>query len=242
MEDSRVPNLEIAFAVMAGQLRIVIENMNCLTTAATLLTLPHMETWRTSGDTPTSKPPTKAWRPKPAAPADFDGDQKRGLTFLHSCQTYIHLCPEEFWAMSYMKSGCAAKWAARISAGKSSLKLQWKQNHWLEWFLRGIQKGIHPCTCRFTSDKLPQICCILLKGLILRQVPGRISRPHHGFWLHRPEDHCGEIPERSQPTNSEFCHNYGYWKTLWYQPWSVVWDGLHSGPEQSHKWSLPLCL
>jgi len=38
-----------------------------------------------------------------------------------SCQTYIRLCPEAFdddstkivWAMSYMKSGCANRWATR---------------------------------------------------------------------------------------------------------------------------------
>ena len=64
----------------------------------------------------------KTRRPKPATPAEFDGERTKGLTFLHSCQTYIRLCPEEFrdeqtkivWAMSYMKSGRAAKWTARI--------------------------------------------------------------------------------------------------------------------------------
>jgi len=40
---------------------------------------------------------------------------------LTSCQTYICLCPEAFeddptkivWAMSYMKTGCAGRWATR---------------------------------------------------------------------------------------------------------------------------------
>jgi hypothetical protein len=49
------------------------------------------------------------------------------LAFLNSCQTYIKLCPREFpdeqtkivWAMSYMKSGRAQRWTARV--------FQWEQ-------------------------------------------------------------------------------------------------------------------
>ena len=60
--------------------------------------------------------------PPPALPSEFDGDRSKGPNFLRSCQTYILLCPESFpddqtkiiWALSYMKSGRAAKWAARI--------------------------------------------------------------------------------------------------------------------------------
>ena len=59
---------------------------------------------------------------RPALPNKFDGDCSKGATFLQSCQIYILLCPESFsddqvkivWALSYMKSGQAAKWAARI--------------------------------------------------------------------------------------------------------------------------------
>ena len=61
--------------------------------------------------------------PLPALPNEFDGDRSKGQAFLCSCQTYILLCLESFsnnqikivWALSYMKSGRAAKWAARIS-------------------------------------------------------------------------------------------------------------------------------
>jgi hypothetical protein len=66
--------------------------------------------------TPTSR------APPPALPSEFDGDRSKGPAFLRSCQTYILLCPGSFaddqtkilWALSYMKSGRAAKWAARI--------------------------------------------------------------------------------------------------------------------------------
>jgi hypothetical protein len=58
---------------------------------------------------------------KPSAPSEFDGDRVKGKAFLTSCRTYIRLCPEAFkddtvkiiWAMSYMKSRQAGRWAAR---------------------------------------------------------------------------------------------------------------------------------
>ena len=60
--------------------------------------------------------------PPPALPTEFDRERSRGQAFLTSVQTYIRLCPDSFhsdqvkitWALSYMKSGRAAKWAARI--------------------------------------------------------------------------------------------------------------------------------
>ena len=71
--------------------------------------------------TPSVDPP-RTRTARPAAPPDFDGDRTKGMAFLNSCQTYIRLCPKEFpddqtkivWAMSYMKSGRAQKWTARI--------------------------------------------------------------------------------------------------------------------------------
>jgi len=56
---------------------------------------------------------------KPSFPPDFSGDQAAGKAFLTSCRTYIRLCPEAFeddltkiiWAMSYMKTGRANRWA-----------------------------------------------------------------------------------------------------------------------------------
>ena len=75
--------------------------------------------------TPISDPPptsTSRRAPPPALPNEFDGDRSKGQAFLRSCQTYTLLCPESFsddhtkiiWALSYMKSGRAAKWAARV--------------------------------------------------------------------------------------------------------------------------------
>ena len=60
--------------------------------------------------------------PLPALPNEFNGYHSKGQAFLRSCQTYIFLCLESFsddqiknvWALSYMKLGRAAKWAACI--------------------------------------------------------------------------------------------------------------------------------
>jgi len=120
-KDERVSNLEETVAGMGSKLNQILDTMAQLTqnTAFTPPTPPLVSQDVAPHSEHTSK---KTRRPKPATPPEFDGDRKKGLTFLHSCQTYIRLCPEEFrddqtkivWAMSYMKSGRAAKWTARI--------------------------------------------------------------------------------------------------------------------------------
>ena len=76
---------------------------------------------RTASPIPTSTASRKKISLKPSFPPDFDGDRSKGKAFLTSCRTYIRLCPEAFddestkivWAMSYMKSGRAGRWASR---------------------------------------------------------------------------------------------------------------------------------
>lgn len=71
---------------------------------------------------PPRPPPRATPRAKVATPSDFDGDRTRGRTFINSCSVYFRLCPDHFrdeqerilWALSYMKSGRAAKWADSI--------------------------------------------------------------------------------------------------------------------------------
>ena len=51
---------------------------------------------------------------KLATPLDFDGDRKKGRTFLNSCELFYTLCPLDFvndqarvlWTLSFMKTGC----------------------------------------------------------------------------------------------------------------------------------------
>jgi hypothetical protein len=55
-----------------------------------------------------------------AVSSEFNRDCSNRMTFLCSCQTYIHLCPDNFsndqtkivWTLSYMKTGQTEKWAA----------------------------------------------------------------------------------------------------------------------------------
>lgn len=61
-------------------------------------------------------------RVKAAPPSDFDGSRKNGRTFLNSCHLYLQLSERMFandqqkihWALTYCKSGRAAKFADRI--------------------------------------------------------------------------------------------------------------------------------
>ena len=59
---------------------------------------------------------------KASVPGDFTSDHTKGKAFLSSCWTYMHLCPEAFpddttqiiWALSFMKSDRAYRWAESI--------------------------------------------------------------------------------------------------------------------------------
>ena len=108
MEDDRVSSLKGAVTAMEHKLNQILDTISRLPTVT--VTPPSVIPDMLSNPEPK---PRKACQPKPATPPEFDGDCKKGLTFLNSCQTYIRLCPEEFddeqtkiiWAMSYMKSG-----------------------------------------------------------------------------------------------------------------------------------------
>ena len=117
MEDDQVSNLEGMVTAMEHKLNQILDTISRLPTAT--ITPPSVIPDASSNPEPA---PRKTRRPKPVTPPEFDRDRKKGLTFLNSCQTYIRLCPKEFcdeqtkiiWAMSYMKSGQAAKWTAHI--------------------------------------------------------------------------------------------------------------------------------
>src|SRR5277367_1686011 len=66
---------------------------------------------------------------KPASPNDFSGEGTKGRAFLNSCELYLHLAPHQFededskimWAMSFMKSGRAARFVDRQMRGFHSI-------------------------------------------------------------------------------------------------------------------------
>ena len=117
------------------------------------------ETWppvtaRPPTPPPANSTPSAGRKPllRPSAPADFDGDRTRGKTFLTSCRTYIRLCPGAFedddtkiiWALSYMKSGRAGRWAAREFEYEAKSESQ--NLRFLDWvdFEREFRKDFTP--------------------------------------------------------------------------------------------------
>ena len=106
--------LEAGYLDIQHQLRVLVDTLVPKGPATPPVTL-----------NPVLLPPAdypRARTARPAVPPEFDGERSKGMAFLNSCQTYIRLCPREFpdeqtkivWAMSYMKSGRAQKWTARI--------------------------------------------------------------------------------------------------------------------------------
>ena len=122
MNDDRVSVLEQAFSGLQAEQARTQEKLDAmLQILMQQQQRPRVATPPPQNPTPT--PPTPNVRaPPPALPTEFDGDRTKGLAFLNSCQTYIRLCAGSFsddqtkitWALSYMKSGRASKWAARI--------------------------------------------------------------------------------------------------------------------------------
>ena len=94
---------------------------------------------------PTGQPPPLA------LPNKYDRDRSKGQAFLTSCQTYMQLCPDSFpeeqtkitWALSYMKSSRAVKWAEQV--------FHWEEKNsgyskFLDWdeFCNEFQKDFCP--------------------------------------------------------------------------------------------------
>ena len=129
MESERIIALEQALTEMQAKdaetqnkLDNLIHHLTVLTTQSTTATQPVEQTSQSPPTTPIPFTAPRHRGPAPALPSEFDGDRTKGLAFLTSCQIYIRLCPDNFsdeqakivWAMSYMKSGRAARWAARV--------------------------------------------------------------------------------------------------------------------------------
>lgn len=107
---------------MHNQMTELMERMNSLMTA--IPTVPAQSAPEAPEKTePVQVGPHESSRthPQAAVPNDFDGDRKKGQSFLNSCRIYFSLCPTQFhndqeriyWALSYMKTGRAAQFADR---------------------------------------------------------------------------------------------------------------------------------
>ena len=93
-----------------------------------------------------------------ALPDEFNGDWIKGEIFLTSCQTYIRLCPDSFpsdqikiiWALSYMKSRRAGKWATRVFKWEEDNKGYSKFLDWDEFWAE-FQKDFCPVNSDTTA-------------------------------------------------------------------------------------------
>jgi len=72
----------------------------------------------------TVTPPVKHFQSqlRPALPQPYDGSCASGKNFIHACQAYFRLRPDQFpddqtkvqWAMTYMSQSRAQKWVTRV--------------------------------------------------------------------------------------------------------------------------------
>jgi Retrotransposon gag protein/Zinc knuckle len=125
MDDERMTALELQMAKIEADKEDIRDKLNLIIAQLTQpRNQPPPHTPNTLPNFPTPPPdiPKTSRTARPANPPEFNGERSEGLAFLNSCQTYLRLCSEEFpdeqtkimWAMSYMKTGRAQKWTARI--------------------------------------------------------------------------------------------------------------------------------
>jgi hypothetical protein len=139
MDEDRISVMEKALAAMEAKQAETDSRFEQIL-AALNQPRPHSPQQTVEQPIPSSPPPSKNRSVRPAAPPDFDGDRSKGMAFLNSCQTYLRLCPKEFadeqtkvvWAMSYMKSGRAQKWTARVFRWESQPEHA-DQTRFLDW-------------------------------------------------------------------------------------------------------------
>ncbi len=85
-----------------------------------------------------TKPPHSQLRP--ALPQAYDGSRGSGKNFIHACQAYFRLRPDQFpdeqtkiqWAMTYMSRDRAQRWVTRIYDWEM-LPANAGVNHFVDW-------------------------------------------------------------------------------------------------------------
>jgi hypothetical protein len=165
--------------------------------------------------------PPRARTARPAAPPEFDGDRAKGTAFLNSCETYIRLCPREFpdeqmkvvWAMSYMKSGHAQKWTARV--------FRWEQqpenatsSRFLDWpdFRSEFKKEFTPAHADALAVNRLESAAYYQKTRTLDDYIDEFQDliADAGY----TDPHCGQVPERFERPDPECSRHHGCRKTL----------------------------
>jgi len=122
MEHERISALEQALSDLQARDESTQQKLDILLTHILPSTRPVLSPKLEPPALPSTSPAPASRGLRPALPSEFDGDRSKGMEFLYSCRTYIRLRPDSFpddqtkivWALSYMKAGRAAKWAARV--------------------------------------------------------------------------------------------------------------------------------
>ena len=196
------------------------------------------------------QPTPTRWPPPPALPNEYDGDQSKGQVFLTSCQTYIHLCSDSFhaeqtkitWALSYMKSGRAAKWAKWI--------FQWEEKNsnypkFLDWeeFRKEFQKDFCPAHSDVAAiNKLESTTYYQKSHSINDYLNKFVELIAKAGYMYRSEDHSGKIPKRIGPTHSEHHRYNGLWTTVRCASRRLVQGSQNSRSELSCQWGFQTSL
>jgi Retrotransposon gag protein/Zinc knuckle len=136
MEDERIAILERQIAKLEADKEDTNDKLNIIIAQFARFNQPQPHN---PNPLPSDTPKTSRTA-RPATPPEFNGERSEGLAFLNSCQTYLRLCPDEFpdeqtkimWAMSYMKTGRAQKWTARIFRWEQ-LAENANQTKFLDW-------------------------------------------------------------------------------------------------------------
>jgi hypothetical protein len=176
MEDERTTLLEQAVAKLQAER---VETQNLLQQIlATMQQTNQASQQQQHQEPPKTVPleanePRRPARPRPAPPPEFNGERTNGQAFLNSCQTYFRLCPDEFqdeqtkivWAMSYMKTGRAAKWTARIFRWEE-LPENVNSNRFFDWddFSDEFRKEFTPAHAESTAVSRLESTAYFQKG------------------------------------------------------------------------------
>jgi len=150
MEDERITSLEHALSELQTRDEHTQQKLDTLLNHITSLK-PTPSKTQEPDIAPNSRSVPSVRGPPPALPSEFDGDRLHGMAFLRSCQTYIRLCPDNFsdqqtmivWVLSYMKSGRAAKWAARVFRWEEENSELYRFRDW-EHFRREFKEEFCP--------------------------------------------------------------------------------------------------
>ena len=113
------------------------ETLRSMTRALDILSKSvHVKQQASSASLPT-KPQSQL---RPALPQAYDGSRSCGKNFIHACQAYFRLRPDQFpdeqtkiqWAMTYMSRDRAQRWVTRIYDWEM-LPANAGVNHFVDW-------------------------------------------------------------------------------------------------------------